>query len=141
VNKPTLYMIIGVPGSGKSTYAKELSYKLSFTLGYSPKIYEADMYFMRNGNYKWNPENLGFAHRWCQKQISNELTNGRSVICSNTSILKKDRKIYFNIAKSAKANVEVITCTGNFKNIHGVPDSKVELMKKKFEPFTKDELN
>lgn len=139
-NKPTLYLIIGVPGSGKTTYAKELAIKLTYTLGYTPKIYEADMFFNRGGNYQWKPEYLGHAHKWCQQKVENELKKGYSVICSNTSIYKRDRKYYIDLAKKYKANIEVITCSGNFKNIHGVPDAKVELMKRKFEPFTKDEL-
>ena len=73
--KPTLYLIIGVPGSGKSTYAKELADKLTYTLGYTPKIYEADMYFNRSGNYQWKPEYLGHAHKWCQSKVEHELKN------------------------------------------------------------------
>jgi hypothetical protein len=30
---------------------------------------------------------------------------------------------------------------GNFQNIHGVPDDKVELMRKRYIPFSYEELN
>jgi len=139
--KPTLYLIIGIPGSGKSTFAKELSEKLVYALGYAPKIFEADMFFMKKGSYQWDPKKLFLAHKWCFDKVAEQLKNGYSVICSNTSLYKKDRKQYIELAKKLGANIDVHTCVGNFQNVHGVPEEKVEIMKRKFEPFTKDELN
>jgi hypothetical protein len=52
-----LYLIRGIPGSGKSSLAKSLG----------GKHVEADMYHLdENGNYNWKPVDVKKAHEWCQ---------------------------------------------------------------------------
>jgi uridine kinase len=48
--KPTLYLIRGVPGSGKSTFAQSLLDKFVVQ-----RMYEADQYFVQNGEYQFDP--------------------------------------------------------------------------------------
>jgi len=49
-----LYIVRGIPGSGKSTFAK--------TLG--GNHYEADMYFIgESGNYNFDPTKIKDAHQ------------------------------------------------------------------------------
>ena len=51
-----MVLIRGLPGSGKSTCAREDYAHI-----------EADMYFMdAEGNYKYNPSK---AHAWCRKMV------------------------------------------------------------------------
>ena len=57
--KPTLYLIRGVSGSGKSTLAAQMSASMHI-----PFI-EADMYFMENGVYLFNPLKLQEAQEPC----------------------------------------------------------------------------
>jgi len=133
-----LWIIIGVPGSGKTTLAE----KIAEEDPRHPMIFEADMYFMdEEGNYNWNPEKLNKAHQWCFDHVEAELRAGFSVIVSNTSLTKRERKPYIDLGKAYNAEIEVITCTSNFKNVHGVPKEKLEQMKKKFQKFDEDELN
>lgn len=135
-----LYLIIGIPGSGKSTMASKIQKEIFEKDNTLIKIYEADMYFIKDGKYKWDFERLNAAHTWCQKMTEEELKRGKDVIVSNTSIRKRDRKIYINLAKKYHHEVKVITCHGDFKNIHNVPAEKVAKMKERFQEFTEDEL-
>jgi Chromatin associated protein KTI12 len=54
VEEPRLVLIRGVPGSGKSTRARELQEYLHF---------EADMYFIRDGAYTFDSDLLPAAHQ------------------------------------------------------------------------------
>ena len=132
-----LILIIGVPGSGKTTLAKKIRQERMEEY----KIFEADMFFERNGLYNWNPRLLGAAHKWCYDQVENALKQGESVIVSNTSLIPKDRKPYLKLAKKYGANIEVFTCKGNFQNLHNVPDETIERMRQKFVPYSKNEEN
>jgi adenylate kinase family enzyme len=58
-----LILIRGISGSGKTTHAKELL-KENHTLSH----YEADMYFYKNGKYKFDPNKLNLAHHLCKTQ-------------------------------------------------------------------------
>jgi len=132
-----LWIIIGLPGSGKTTLAN----KIAKEDPRSPKIFEADMFFTNEaGEYNWKAELLGRAHQWCYDHVEAELRAGNSVIVSNTSLKKRDRKLYIDLGIAYNATIEVITCDGNFKNVHNVPNEKIEMMKEKFQPFSEDEL-
>ena len=59
-----LYIVRGIPGSGKSTFAK--------TLG--GQHYEADMYFIdEEGNYKFDGTKIKDAHKWCQSFVETDM--------------------------------------------------------------------
>lgn len=136
----TLLMIIGIPGSGKSTMAEKIKKE---NPEYSDSnIWEADMFFVnpKNGEYNWNVERLASAHRWCQIQVENDMRDGKNVIVSNTNLRPRERKPYIDLAKKYGYKVEVITCDGGFKNIHNVPEETIERMKQKFVPYSEDEI-
>lgn len=137
---PKLMLIIGAPGSGKSTMANKIkNERPEFA---DANIWEADMFFVnpKNGEYNWNLENLASAHRWCQIQTENDMRDGNNVIVSNTSLRPRERKPYLLLAKKYNYEVEVITCTGEYKNIHNVPEEKVNQMREKFVPYSDDEI-
>ena len=132
-------MIIGVPGSGKSTLAKKI--KSSDQQFKDANIWEADMFFIdKNGNYKWNPNYLRMAHAWCQSQVRSDMSKGKNVIVSNTNLTPKQRKPYIDLAKKYMYEVQVITCDGQFQNIHNVLEETLKNMKRRFIPFNKGEL-
>ena len=134
-----LLLIIGIPGAGKSTLANKIkSENPEFA---NANIWEADMFFMKNGEYKFNPNILGAAHFWCQKSVENDMKAGKNVIVSNTNLTPKERRPYIKLAKNYGYEVEVRECNGGFKNIHGVPETSLERMRKKFKPFEKWELD
>ena len=134
---PKLIMIIGIPGSGKTTLAKK--YQAAWPTPIP--IYEADMFFERGGEYKWDPKLLKQAHKWCFDNVEDSLKKGESVIVSNTFLTPWERKPYLELAKKYNADVMVFTCSGEYQNVHGVPQETIERMKQKYVPFSEDEKN
>jgi predicted kinase len=126
-----LYIIRGLPGSGKSTMAKEIIAKHPNT-----KHFEADMYFYNaHGEYKFEPSLLREAHKWCLLKTEDALRNGYDCIVSNTFTQKWEMKAYLDLAKQYNAELEVITAKGNYQNIHGVPEETIEKMRKRWEDY------
>jgi predicted kinase len=134
-----LLLIIGIPGAGKSTLANKI--KAENPEFANANIWEADMFFIKNGEYNFNPNILGAAHHWCQAKVKSDMILGQNVIVSNTNLTPTERRPYIKLAKEYGYEVEVIECNGGFKNIHGVPETSLERMKKKYKPFEKWELD
>ena len=128
-NKPTLYLIRGLPGSGKSTFAWQL-----FKNRLVQRMYEADDYFTEAGVYQFDPTKLEDAHHQCQRNTWLALYEGMSVAVSNTSCAEWEVETYAIIARETEANFVSIIVENRHdgKNIHGCPDVKVEQMKRKF---------
>lgn len=125
-NQLVLYMIIGISGSGKSTFARALSSNQNI------KYFQADQYFEKDGEYLFDRTQLGNAHKWCQTSVESELKKGNSVIVSNTGLTLWQRQIYYKIAEKFGAKIKMKIMNGNFKNTHNVPEEVIENMKKKF---------
>ena len=120
-----LYIIRGLPGSGKSTLAKKM-----IAGGLADEHYEADMAFMdKEGNYNFNPNKLGFAHRWCLNEVHAALLDGKNVVVSNTFVTKKEMRPYTILGFP----YHILECTENYGSIHNVPQETIERMKAKWE--------
>jgi len=134
-----LYLIIGISGSGKTTKAKEIieTYKAD---GKEIKHFEADMFFEKDGEYIFNPEQLPAAHRWCRQQCMDAMKSGVDVIISNTSLTPLERRDYLFFAHKYNYEVEVITMTGNYENIHDVPKFRIDIQKNRFIPYSDEEF-
>jgi uridine kinase len=128
--KPTLYLIRGCPGAGKSTFAQSL-----LDSRVVQRVYEADDYFIQNGEYQFDPTKLGQAHYQCERNTWLALYEGMSVAVSNTSCAEWEVETYATIARETEANFVSIIVENRHegKNIHGCPDAKVEQMKRKFD--------
>lgn len=125
----TLYIIRGIPGSGKTTRAKEI-------LNSNPEVkhYEADMYFTdENGNYTFTPSKIKNAHEWCKDNVEQALKSGNSVVVSNTFTQQWEFKPYIKLAEKYNASVVVEVVKGAYTNIHGVPTEIIEKMKMRWE--------
>lgn len=123
-----LILVRGVPGSGKSTYARSL---LERNIEYVH--FEADMWFERNGKYEFDAKKLGQAHAWCRTQTEDALRAGKTVIVSNTFTTIKELVPYFNISKDVLGtNPYVYTCEGEYESIHDVPRDKIKQMRERF---------
>jgi predicted kinase len=131
----TLFIIRGIVGSGKSTFAKTLN---------CPH-FEADQYFIdkETGEYKFDGSKIKDAHAWCQKQVEdamkfNEETYGlenSEIAVSNTFTQEWEMAPYYELANMYNYMVFSIIVENRHggKNIHGVPDDKIEMMRKRFE--------
>jgi len=129
-NKPTLYLIRGVPGSGKSTLANTL---LEMKVVWH--VFEADQFFYdADGNYNFDFEKLSLAHSICQNKTMFSLALGYSVAVSNTSTTEKEVETYRKIAEKCKAEFVSIIVENRHDcaNVHNVPEDKIQQMKNRF---------
>mgnify|MGYP003423652501 FL=1 len=124
----TLLLVRGLPGSGKSTFVHSIA-PLDFAWE------EADHYMIDDdGNYKFEPNKLEYAHQCCQENTRNHLLSGTSVAVANTSTTEKEVEIYKKIAEEAGANFVslIVENRNNTESIHGVPDHTLVAMRKRF---------
>ena len=127
---PTLYLIRGVPGSGKSSLAQELK-----GAGLVEEVLEANDYFTDlDGNYEFRQDRLHMAHAYSQGGCKGVLKSGKSVAVSNTSTTEKEVETYRKIAEQcgAKFISLIVENRHEGKNIHGVPEEKIQQMKDRF---------
>ena len=122
-----LYIVRGVPGSGKSTFAKQLT----------ANVFEADHYFYDNdGNYNFIPSEIKEAHKECQQFVGYAMESGiKKIAVSNTFTQEWEMEPYFELAKKHGFNVFTIVVENRHGgvNLHGVPEDKIEQMKNRFE--------
>lgn len=144
--KPCLCLIIGLPGSGKSTLGHQLKEFLDLRRDRRNEnltvLRETDEYFVdaTTKEYKFDPSKLAEYHAECQKSTECDLSNGVNVIVTNTNLTKWERKHYFGIARRTKCIVRIIIMRNNYGNVHGVPQEKIDQMKERFQEVSSDEF-
>lgn len=132
---PKLTIIRGLPGSGKSTYAQEL---MNINCFYDDH-FEADMFFMQNGEYKFDAKKLGEAHKWCYQNVYGAIFNDCNVIVSNTFTTNKEMQSYLELYNIfSNVEVDVIEVRTQFESIHNVPTDVIEKMKARWEPLSQE---
>jgi hypothetical protein len=121
-----LILLRGCPGSGKSTLAKSLG----------GKHFEADMYFVRDGEYQFDATKLKEAHEWCRSSVGGFMINEEpKLVVSNTFTQEWEMKPYFDLARNYGYRVHSLIVENRHGGIneHGVPEEKLEQMKNRFE--------
>jgi predicted kinase len=131
-----LYIVRGIPGSGKTTLANSLAYSVG------APVFSADQYFEKinpNGevvDYKFDFTKLGMAHSQCQQKTEDSMRcETPQIYVANTFTTKKEMQPYFTLAKKYGYSVFSIVVEnrhGN-QNVHNVPADKVQIMKDRFD--------
>lgn len=121
-----LFLLRGLPGSGKSTLAKSLG----------GKHIEADMFFMKDGVYKFDATKLRDAHQWCNVMVGSWMSDGEErIVVSNTFTQEWEMKDYYDWATDFDYKVYSLIVENRHGGVneHGVPEDKLEIMKNRFE--------
>ena len=126
-----LYIVRGIPGSGKSTFAKSLG----------GTHFEADMFFMKDGEYKFDMFKLKEAHKWCQDSVNTAMILNttadlnKTIVVSNTFTQEWEMKPYFELAEvhGYKVFSIIIENRHGGVNEHNVPEEVLSSMKNRFE--------
>ena len=129
-----LYILRGIPGSGKTTLASTLVEKYVTVLG--DPICCADDYHMDNVEYKWKAENQGYAHKSCQKKCEELMKiEATRIVVANTNTTIKEMKPYVDLAKEYGYTTFYLIVENriNSTNVHNVPESTINKMKERFE--------
>jgi predicted kinase len=124
----------GVSGSGKSTYARKhypAAYKVS-----------ADDFFMKDGEYKFDPKDLSKAHASCLQRFTNLVTHdyGGNIVVDNTNTTAVEIAPYAALALAYGHELEIVTLDVPFnvawgRNVHKVP---LEVARPQFERLMRE---
>lgn len=132
----------GLPGSGKSTRAREI-HDILTDLGLSVTVRSTDDQFMVDGVYRFDPAKISLYHLRNQTLAERDLSAGVNVvIIDNTNSQRWEMEPYERMAKRHGVPVRIIT-VGEFtpeavslyalRNTHGVLLDAVRRMAKRFE--------
>ena len=122
----------GLPGSGKSTRAKELKDEI----GENAVICSTDDYFMVGGVYKFNPDMLRAYHGLNLERAKDLLNEGKTVIVDNTNIETWECSRYVHHAVTMGIEIGFVRTTGNFQSTHNVPQYKLDSMRARMQILT-----
>jgi len=130
-----LFLVRGLPGSGKTSLATHIWNEYA--------ICEADQYFYdKEGNYNFDPSKIKDAHAWCKNKVETMMGDHQlneqyypEIAVSNTFTQEWEMKDYFDLADKYGYKVVSLIVENRHggKNVHGVPEDKLEIMKNRFE--------
>jgi predicted kinase len=132
MTKKTLYILRGLPSSGKTTLAKTLEISLQDCIAYAAD----DFHYDDQGNYNWKPENVHLAHKWCQDSVMVCMDAGvANIVVHNTSTSEKELKPYTSMANAYGYKVVslIIEKRHSNKNNHNVPEDVVNKMEERLQ--------
>jgi tRNA uridine 5-carbamoylmethylation protein Kti12 len=110
-----IVLIRGLPGSGKSTAAKQMK---------NFRHLEADMYFETDSAYVYDASKVKTAHDWCVAQAKQSLGQGLNVVVSNTFVKIWEMQRYIELGYPFR----IIEMNGKYPNIHGVTEQVINQM-------------
>lgn len=133
-----LIIMVGLPGSGKSTFIKDLS---------NPVICSADHFFEKGGEYNFDPTKLGAAHQASKNKCLDSMLQSKPlIVIDNTNLTDKERTPYEEMAQKHGYDITYVVFEPDKKNIeklakrnlHGVPAAKLEVMLDRYRPPSGD---
>lgn len=125
---PTLHIFRGLPGSGKSTRARNLAAELGAI------FIEADMFHVSDGTYCFNIRRAKAVRRDLPPLIRTLAAYGMDIVYAG--VLPTEESIHY-IADPCRDwgyAIRITTCRGEYRNIHSVPNDVLESMRKCFQP-------
>jgi predicted kinase len=135
--KGKVYIVRGLPGSGKSTKVKTLLGNKQYV------ICSADNFFVdSSGRYSFVPSLIKDAHKYCQERFLKAIRNNiPTIIVDNTNTQKWEYQYYLNLADQYDYDVEIIDLfDGGLsdeelakRNIHNVPKEAISRMRARWE--------
>lgn len=129
-----IVLLRGIPGSGKSTLGDII---LQTTQSNNQDVLSADNFFNDDkGNYNFDVTKLKEAHNWCQQKCAERMKLEFSkIVVANTFTQDWEMAPYFEMADRYKYRIHTVIVENRHdgKNIHGVPEDKLEIMKNRFE--------
>jgi predicted kinase len=130
-----LFLVRGLPGSGKTSFASAIWNDYA--------VCEADKFFYdKEGNYNFDPSKLKEAHTWCKNEVETRMIDHQNnqqyypeIAVSNTFTQEWEMEDYFKLADKYGYKVVSLVLENRHgsKNVHGVPDEKLQIMKDRFQ--------
>jgi predicted kinase len=123
-----LTLIRGLPGSGKSTYAKTVD----------ALHYEADQFFETEaGEYVYDIKLIAAAHDWCYSKTVRALRRGHDVAVSNTFTKLWELNRYLAIpGLLPEVKIDIVEMRTQYGTIHDVPADKLAVMAARWEDIS-----
>ena len=130
-----LFLVRGLPGSGKTSFASAIWNDYA--------VCEADKFFYdKEGNYNFDPSKLKEAHTWCKNEVETRMIDHQNnqqyypeIAVSKTFTQEWEMEDYFKLADKYGYKVVSLILENRHgsKNVHGVPDEKLQIMKDRFQ--------
>ena len=133
---PTLFLVRGIPGSGKSTFANHIWNEYA--------VCEADKFFhnKETGEYNFDASRLKEAHEWCRNEVETRMSDHQvnpqyypEIVVSNTFTQEWEMQSYIDLAKKYGYQVTTLIIENRHgsSNVHNVPGETLEKMRQRFE--------
>ena len=131
---PILTLIRGLPGSGKSTFAKSGWYGLHM---------EADLFFERpqGGSFVYDYDHtlIKVAHEWCYASTVKALRCGSDVVVSNTFTTMWEMQRYLDLPELiSNLRIRLVEMHTQYGSVHDVPQTAIDKMKQRWEALPVD---
>lgn len=121
-----IHIMRGLPGSGKTTFAKSLKT--------SPLIVSADDWHMVNGVYQYDPKQAGEAHVQCFKAFLKGVLYGtQNIVVDNTNTTLVELAPYVRVCEAYRCEYSIVylLCPVEVaikRNLHAVPVNTILAM-------------
>lgn len=119
----TLTLVRGLPGAGKSTYARSLGCL----------HLEQDQFFVHGGKYEWVAGKIPEAVQYCQNMAREAMVHGCDLVVSNTFTRVWEMKPYLDLARVFGYDVGIVEVRGDFGSVHNVPPEVMAKMRDRWE--------